>query len=521
MHTITRRTVLVMAAAMATACRTVPTYDVLLRGGTVLDGTGATARTADVGIRDDRIARIGTLSKAKATTIVDVTGRMVAPGFINIHSHAEPAALRTAVNMLSQGVTTELLNADGGSPIDIAQQLTQLADSGLAVNVAASVPFNTVWREVMGTTNRRATPEDIARMRTLVARGVTGGGIGISAGLDYKPAYFATVPEVTAVLAGARAWNTFFTNHDRLTPESAYSSVVGMEETRAIGEATGLVPVFTHMKLQGRSQGQAGAMLQRMRSARDSGRYIGADVYPYLAGQTMLASLIIPGWAQEGGIDAMRERFREPALRARIITDADEAIAARFSGPAEILLNDDNTTLAQFMERTGIRSPGEAVVKVLETRMPSAILGFGAEQDLVQLIADPDIAIACDCGAATGNRFHPRNYGTFPRVLGRYVREQRVLSWETAVRKMTGVPAALLGLTDRGILREGFKADLVVFDSATVIDRATYAEPTLPSVGISQVLVNGRFAWRNGAATGTKAGVAIRRTKDMPTRWLP
>jgi len=518
---LARRTVIVMAAALATACRTVPTYDVLLRGGTVLDGTGATARTADVAIRGDRIARIGNLSKAKATTVVDVTGRMVAPGFINIHSHAEAPALRTAVNMLSQGVTTELLNADGGGPVDIAQQLTQLADSGLAVNVAASVPFNAIWSQVMGTTNHRATPDEIARMRTLVERGVTAGGFGISAGLDYKPAYFATVPEVTAVLAGARAWNTFFTNHDRLTPESGYSSVVGMEETRAIGEATGLVPVFTHMKLQGRSQGQAGAMLQRMRTARDSGRFIGADVYPYLAGQTMLAALIIPGWAQEGGIETMRERFRDPALRARIIADADEAMAARFSGPSEILLNDDNTTLAQLMERTGIRSPGEAVVKLLETRMPMAILGFGAEQDLVQLIADPDIAIACDCGAAVGNRFHPRYFGSFPRVLGRYVREQRALSWETAIRKMTGVPAALLGLTDRGLLREGFKADLVVFDSASVIDRATYTEPTIPSIGISQVLVNGRFAWRDGAATGAKAGVAIRRTPEMGTRRLP
>ena len=163
-----------------------------------------------------------------------------------------------------------------------------------------------------------------------------------------------------------------------------------------------------------------------------------------------------------------------------------EAMTARFSGPSEILLNDDNTTLAQVMERTGLRSPGEAVVTVLETRMPAAILGFGAERDLVELIADPDIAIACDCGAATGNRFHPRAYGTFPRVLGRYVREQRVLSWETAIRKMTGVPAALLGFTDRGLLREGFKADLVVFDSATKRQSVVQSGEAAPTRGASE-----------------------------------
>jgi N-acyl-D-aspartate/D-glutamate deacylase len=389
------------------------------------------------------------------------------------------------------------------------------------VNVAASVPFNSIWAAVMGSTNRRASADDIDRMRQLVASGIAAGGFGISAGLDYKPAYFATVPEVTAVLQSAGAWRTFFTNHDRLTPESGFSSVVGMEETRAIGEATGLVPVYTHMKLQGRSQGQAGEMLRRMRTARDAGRWIGADVYPYLAGQTMLAALIIPGWAQEGGIEAMRARFRDPVLRARIIREADDAMTARFSGPAEILLNDDQTTLAQVMERAKSRSPGEAVVTVLETRMPMAILGFGAERDLVQLIADPDIAIACDCGAAASNRFHPRYFGTFPRVLGRYVREQHVLSWETAIRKMTGVPAALLGLTDRGLLREGMVADVTVIDSATVMDYATYQEPTRPSTGIVQVLVNGQFAWRDGRPTGARAGMAVRRTQEMPTRRLP
>jgi N-acyl-D-aspartate/D-glutamate deacylase len=233
----------------------------------------------------------------------------------------------------------------------------------------------------------------------------------------------------------------------------------------------------------------------------------------------MLAALIIPGWAQDGGIGAMRERFRDPALRARIVTEADEAIAARFTGAAGILLNDDGTTLQQFMDREQIMSPGEAVVRVLERRMPSAILGFGAEADLVQLIADPDVAIACDCDASLPERVsHPRYFGTFPRVLGRYVREQRVLSWQAAIRKMTWLPASLMGLPDRGRLAAGMLADVVVFDSTTVIDQATYAQPTAPSLGIEQVLLNGVFAVRDGKVTRVQAGRALRRTRSMVSR---
>jgi N-acyl-D-aspartate/D-glutamate deacylase len=215
----------------------------------------------------------------------------------------------------------------------------------------------------------------------------------------------------------------------------------------------------------------------------------------------------------------MRERFRDPALRARIVTEADEAIAARFTGAAGILLNDDGTTLQQFMDREQIMSPGEAVVRVLERRMPSAILGFGAEADLVQLIADPDVAIACDCDASLPERVsHPRYFGTFPRVLGRYVREQRVLSWQAAIRKMTWLPASLMGLPDRGRLAAGMLADVVVFDSTTVIDQATYAQPTAPSLGIEQVLLNGVFAVRDGKVTRVQAGRALRRTRSMVSR---
>lgn len=483
MRPLSRRVCLAAAICLVPSAQPLrsqtPAYDVVLRGGTVVDGTLATPRQADVAIRGDRIVRIGHVGRAAGRVELDVTGRMVAPGFINVHSHADIRALGSAVNLLTQGVTTVLLNADGGGPTDVDAQLTRIGGMALAVNVAVSVPFNSIWSSVMGMRDLRPSTDQIARMQRLVTEGLEAGGFGVSAGLDYKPAYFATTDEVSRVLSVAAPWGTFFTNHDRLSPESGFSSVVGMRETMAIGFATDMVPVFTHMKLQGRAQGGAARMLDTMRAATRRGRWVAGDVYPYLSGQTMLMALIIPGWAQDGGVAAMRERFADPALRARIIAEADEAIAARFTGAAGILLNDDGTTLQQVMDRERFSTPGEAVVAVLERRMPSAILGFGAEADLVQLLADPDIAIACDCDAA------------------------------------------LMGLPDRGRLAEGMVADVVVFDSSTVLDHATYAAPTVPSTGIVHVLVNGTLTLRDGQVTGAQGGRALRRTKAMISRRPP
>lgn len=513
---------LVAALVPATyaSAQPVASYDIILRGGTVVDGSGAPRFRADVAITRGHIARVGDLAGATARTDIDVRGLFVAPGFINIHSHAVPSVLPTAENMLTQGVTTELLNADGAGPIDIGAQLDGLAKNGLAVNVAASAGFNSVWASVMGPSDKRPTSDDIARMRTMVLANLKRGAFGISAGLDYKPAYFSTVPEVIDVLSPARPWRTFFPNHDRLAPEFGYSSRRGMEETMAIGEGAGLVPVFTHMKVQGHEQGTADVVLEMMRKSTAAGKWVAADVYPYLSGQTSLAALIIPGWAQDGGVAKMRERFADAALRARIIVEADQAISARFNGASGIMLNETGRNLSDIMRQQGAESPGEAVVKVLETESPSAILSFGDETDLRKILQYPDAAIACDCGAWTETRAHPRGFGTFPRILGHYVRETGVLTWEQAVRKMSALPAALTGMVDRGLIAVGMAADIAVFDTATVIDHATYTTSNLKSEGIRVVLVNGVVALRDGVVTGARGGVAMRRSGHMPSREL-
>ena len=320
--------------------------------GQVLDGLALDRPAIDVG-------------RATAVQEIDATGLIVAPGFIHLHSHATPEGVAAAVNMLTQGVTTEILGPDGGGPWDLDAAFDAFSAGGLALNIGAFVGFNRVWSEVMGPDDRRASPAEIEAMQDLVITGLEGGAWGVSAGLDYKPAYFATTTEVIDVLrpAGARGagrWNTIFTNHDRLTPESGFSSRVGMEETVEIGEATGLRPVITHMKIQGREQGTGPGVIQWLAETESAGTPVAADVYPYLAGQTGLSALIIPGWAQAGGRDAMLERFADSSLRSQIVEEAEEAMEARFDGPSGVYLLSMGRELTDVMSELGVRA-GEAV----------------------------------------------------------------------------------------------------------------------------------------------------------------
>lgn len=516
-----------MTALLATAAMGLPacgalaaradssSYDVIIRHGTVFDGTGAEGRVADIGIVGDRVITIGDLSRAKAPVEKDAKGLYVSPGFVSVHDHSAPTSYARPEGILTQGVTTAIANPDGGGELDLVKQL----DVPLGLNYGGYIGFNSVWGNVVGFDNRRATPDEIERMKALVLKGLEDGAFGLSSGLDYKPSFWATTDEVIAVAKVASgAWRTNFTNHERVFPGNGYSSMAGMRETLEIGEKAGLMPVITHMKLQGRDNGKTAEALALATDAKKRGVDVGMDAYPYTYGSTSLEQLTIPSWAQEGGRDAMLKRFKDPALRAKIIAETNEQIDIRWMGPKGVYIVDIEKRLPVEMAARGNISGGEAIVQLLEEGNRRVLLSFGTEEDQAALLKDPLQVVSCDCGANTSKVGHPRNWGSFPRFLGRYVREQNLVSWGEAVRKMTALPAAMVGLSERGYLLPGMMADITLFDPKTVIDRSTVEAPTLPSVGIQAVLVNGKLALDDGRMVDGTFGARLVRSRHEPSR---
>jgi len=399
-------------------------------------------------------------------------------------------------------------------------QLRELQRWGLAENVGAYIGFNSVWEKTLGLADHRPSAQDVRRMRTLVTRGLQQGAWGVSAGLDYKPAYFARTDEVISVVSAAAGWRTNFPNHERITPP-AFSSRAGIAETIEIASAAGLAPEITHIKAQGHEQGRGPDIVGSMAEATARGHYTPADVYPYLAGLTYLDSLLIPGWAQEGGPEAMRRRFADPTLRERIAQESEAAMNARLTGgPGGVFLPLVNKSLPDFMATDHVGA-GEALIRILERaggQEVPAILRFGADSDLESFLGYHGTAVACDCGATLRKLIHPRYYGSFPRVLARYVRDQKLLTWEQAIQRMTGLPASTTGMVDRGFLQPGMAADLVVLDPNTINDHATFEAPWLAPEGVREVLVGGHLEWNDGSPTGDRGGRALFRSHHMPTR---
>lgn len=496
-----------------------PAFDVLIHGGTVFDGTGAPGRITDVGITDGRIAGIGDLSRAVAGARYDATGRYVAPGFIDVHAHTDTGdALALAKSALTQGVTTETLGPDGVGRSDIAAQLAELDATYKGINVAPYVGFNTVWADTVGEANVRPTQAQIETMRTVLRGAMADGAWGVSSGLGYPPARFAETDEVIAALQEVGPWRAMFSDHMR---DETNFVVESTQENLAIGAATGLMAEATHMKVAGPlNWGESATLLQLQAEARASGHHAGGDVYPYTAAQTGL-SFYIPSWAQDGGTAVMLARFADPAQRARIDAEVSAFVVDDVGVPENIAFPAlGNVTLGDLMAEYGGVTIGEAVMRILQEHEGeiSAVMQIGSEGDLSNFLQDPFVAISSDGGVAESTATHPRHYGSYPRVLGRYVRELGVLSWEEAIRKMTGLPATMLGMVDRGFIAEGMAADITVFDPDSIIDRATFAEPKQYAEGVQWVFVNGALALDDGEPTGAHSGQTLRRASSMPTR---
>lgn len=510
-----------------------PAWDVLIRGGTVIDGSGSAGYRADVAIKGDRIVRVSRLAlrASDAARLIDATGKVVAPGFIDLHAHLEPLLrLSAAESHVRQGVTLAVGGPDGGSPLPLGPYMDSVATGGVGMNVAYLVGHNAIRERVMGAAARAPTAAELARMKELVAGGMRDGAFGLSTGLRYIPGFYSRTDEVVALADVAARAGGIYTSHLR---EEGLGLMEGVSEAIEIGRRARIPVVLTHHKAIGRQMwGASVKTLGLVDAARKRGIDVMIDQYPYTASSTSL-SVLIPPWALADGDSAFARRVADPVLR-----DSIER------GVVEFLLNDrgggdlkrvqfgrvawqpalEGRTLHDWAVERGIEPvPERAAPLVIEGQLKggaSMIFHVIDEGDVRRIMRHPVTMIASD-GRLTrpgDGKPHPRAYGTFPRVLGRYAREEKLLTMEQAVHKMTGMPATRLGLRDRGIVRAGAFADLVVFDPATVADKSTFEDPHQYPVGIEQVLVNGvamvedgRFTDRRPGRVLRRAGVAARR----------
>lgn len=501
-------------------------FDVLIRGGTVVDGTGAPSFTADVALAGDRIARVSRtpLDPSLARRVIDAGGLVVAPGFIDLHAHLEPLLqMPDAQSHVRQGVTLALGGPDGGGPWPFGAYLDSASRAKLGMNVAFLAGHNTIRRAVMGTANRAPTSAELAQMQSMIATAMGEGAFGLSTGLRYIPGFYSKTDEVVALSRVAADSGGIYTSHLR---EEGLGLFEGVAEALEIGRQAHIPIVLTHHKAIGQQMwGRSVVTLAMVDSARRAGTDVMLDQYPYDASYTGL-DVLVPPWALAGGDTALKRRLADPALRdsiARGVVDllqndrgGGDLKRVQFSRVAwDPTLN--GKTLYDWAVRRGITPTLQnAAPLVLE-----GVLNGGAgmvyhvmdEGDVRRIMAHPQTMIASD-GRLTrpGDGVpHPRNYGTFPRVLGHYVRDEGVLTLEAAVRKMTAMPAARLGLRDHGCLREGCVADVTIFDPRTVRDVGTFEDPHHYAEGIPYVIVNGVPVVDGGRFGDARPGRVIRR----------
>lgn len=526
--------------------------DLVLHDAVVYDGTGAPPVRGDVVLTDGRISAIRGVADAAyatGTEVVDLHGLALAPGFVDIHSHADLALLvePRAESAIRQGITTVIVGQDGSSIgpwseeehrstreryrdrygvdldfRDLAGFFDRLGRDPASINVASMVGAGTVRRAVLGMADRRPTTAELERMRELVREALDAGACGLSTGLEYTPGGFAERDELTALASVLRGTGLPYASHMRNEDDDLLSAI---EEALNVGRGAGVPVQISHLKAQGRRNWwKAEPVLKVLESARAAGIDVLYDRYPYIAYSTGLTSLF-PIRAREGGIEAFLGRLEDPTHAGRIEAEVRAKIEKLGSWDAVQVTGTDSDALAwargrrlgELASERGAEPYALLLELIRRDRGGSGMVGFGMdEENTARFLAHP-LGMVCSDGSALApygplseGTPHPRAYGTFPRVLGHYVRREALMPLETAIHKMTGMPAARVGLRDRGRIAVGAAADIVVFDPDRIADRATFEAPHQYPVGIAHVLVNGRFTVRNGEHLGTRRGRALR-----------
>jgi N-acyl-D-amino-acid deacylase len=529
-------------------------YDVIIRGGHILDGTGNPWYAADIGIRGDKIAAIGKLDNASAKQTIDATGKIVSPGFIDMLGQSEMSLLidKRSLSKLSQGITSEI-TGEGQSaapqdeltlgPLkpflehyhltidwtDLSGYFDRLEKSGTPLNLGTYVGAAQVREAVIGDDDRAPTAEELEKMKALVAQAMQQGALGLSTALIYPPGHYAKTDELIALAKVASQYGGIYGSHMRSEGQTEMQAI---DEAFEIGREAHLPVEIFHLKVSGKSRwGSMPKVVAKIEAARDSGLDVAASMYPYLAGATALASCL-PPWVANGGTDKLLGRLRDPATRRRIklemATDHPswENLYFDSGGPSGVMISGvvnpdlkkyDGKTVAQLAQAEK-KDPLDALFDfvIADHAQTGALYFIASEQDLRYGLKQRWTSICLDANETSldGPLFephnHPRAWGSMPRFLGHYVRDLHLVPLSEAIRKMTSLPAEREHLAGRGLLKQGFFADITVFDPATIIDKATYTDPNQMSAGVDYVFVNGQLEFENGKLTGVAAGQALR-----------
>jgi N-acyl-D-aspartate/D-glutamate deacylase len=511
---------------MMSACSVAPpAYDILIHNGNIVDGTGAPAYKADIAIAGDEIVKIGELSQSDAARVIDAAGLVVSPGFIDLHNHADRNIRDNPgmENYLYQGVTTILAGNCGNSPVDLDTYFQSIGDTGIALNLGLLIGHNSVRAEVMGNDNRAPTDAEQAQMEALVKTAMDSGAFGLSTGLIYLPGTYSETSEVVSLARVAARENGIYASHIRNEFDLIISAI---EEAIDIGRETGIPVHISHFKVADNTMwGDSTITLGLVEAARAEGIDVTIDQYPYTAGSTGLAN-VFPTWARAGTREDFQARLDDPETRARIKADTIRKLnGARAAGDLSRIAiasfpnhpEYSGKTMAEVTRMNGreptVENGAEVAMEILYDGKGSAIYFMMVEEDVQRIMLAPFTSIASDGSAVTFGEDvpHLRSYGTFPRVLGKYVREDGVLSLEQAIHKMTALPASRISLKTRGILKEGMVADINIFNPHTVKDNDDWAHPHQYATGFSYVIVGGTPVIDNSTRSKTFPGRVLKK----------
>lgn len=514
---------LLLVAALSAPAALAAQETTLIRGGRLLDGTGNPWIYADVLMRGDRIEAVGDLEGRTADRIVDASGLYVAPGFIDTHSHAGGGLATPELShgrpLLAQGITTVFVNPDGGGPVDLAEQRRELQADGLGVNAAQFVSHGGVRRAVLGTEDRAPDASELAEMKGLVRRGMEEGAWGLSSGTFYVPGAYSEPEEIEALAMEVAPFGGAYQSHYR--DESTYTVglMAAVDEVIEVGRVAGIPTVLTHVKALGPFVwGYGAAIVSRVERAREEGVQVFADQYPYTASATGLEAALLPRWSQAGGRDSLLARMARPADMARIREGMVEGLARR-GGADRIQFRRyrpdpsiEGRLLSDLAEERG-QDPLDTAADLIRGGSVSIVSFNMSDDDVETLMVQPWTMTSSDGDLVPWQEGvpHPRSYGAFPRKIRLYVEEEGVVPLDQAIRSMTSLPALVYGMEDRGTLRSGALADVVVFDLDRIRDTAEYTDPHQLAEGMVWVFVNGQAAVADGEFTGALAGRVLQK----------